>query len=161
MELPEFDNEVMEFYLQYEIVYDEILSQTESVGIRHPYTEDDCLSAEYKTQDAMRQLTNSKLVQGSGLVDTSVFDNATAVIANHPYNPGGITPLTYAHKPLGNVGRSDWNEIEVIVDSGACETVMPRNLCQLIPIVPSAQSLAKIEYEVASGKTIPNLGGRH
>ena len=38
---------------------------------------------------------------------------------------------------------------------------MPRNLCQLISIVPSAQSLAKIEYEVASGKTIPNLGKRH
>ena len=70
-------------------------------------------------------------------------------------------PLTYANKPLSNVGPAEWTCIEVIVDSGACETVMPRNLCQLIPIVPSAQSLAKIEYEVASGKTIPNLGERH
>ena len=70
-------------------------------------------------------------------------------------------PMTHANRPLHNVGPSDWTEIEVIVDSGACETVMPRNLCQLIPLVPSAQSLAKVEYEVASGKNIPNLGERH
>ena len=47
------------------------------------------------------------------------------------------------------------------MDSGACETVMPRSMCSMIPIVPSAQSLAKVEYEVASGKNIPNLGERH
>ena len=70
-------------------------------------------------------------------------------------------PLTLANRSLGAVGPAEWQEIEVIVDSGACETVMPRNLCQMIPIVPSAQSLAKVEYQVASGKDIPNLGERH
>ena len=70
-------------------------------------------------------------------------------------------PLTYANKPLGTVGPVELQEVEVIVDSGACETVMPRNLCQLIPIVPSAQSIAKVEYQMASGKDIPNLGERH
>ena len=69
-------------------------------------------------------------------------------------------PLTHANPVLAAVGPSEWTCIEVIVDSGACETVMPKDLCQLIPIVPSKQSLAKMEYEVASGKSIPNLGER-
>ena len=38
---------------------------------------------------------------------------------------------------------------------------MPRGMCQNIRIRPSAQSISKVEYEVASGQTIPNLGERH
>ena len=53
----------------------------------------------------------------------------------------------------------DWIEIEVTVDSGACETVMPSNLCQGIEILRSAMSHGQ-EYEVANGATIPNLGER-
>ena len=70
-------------------------------------------------------------------------------------------PLTRASGHLGSVSPAEWTLIDVIVDSGACETVMPRSLCQMIPIVPSAQSLAQVEYEVASGKNILNLGDRH
>ena len=69
-------------------------------------------------------------------------------------------PLTHVNPVLAAVGPSEGTFIEVIVDSGACETVMPRELCQRIPRVPSTQSLAKMEYEVASGKSIPHLGGR-
>ena len=46
------------------------------------------------------------------------------------------------------------------IDSGACDTVMPRLGFDGIPIVPSLQSLAGIEYEVANSETIPNLGER-
>ena len=53
----------------------------------------------------------------------------------------------------------DWIEIEVTVDSGACETVMPSTLCQGIAILRSAMSHGQ-EYEVANGATIPNLGER-
>ena len=57
-------------------------------------------------------------------------------------------------------GRSEWTEIEITVDSGACETVMSRNLCTHISILSSQQYLESVEYEVANGETIPNLGER-
>jgi len=51
--------------------------------------------------------------------------------------------------------------IDVIADSGACETVMPKNLCSNIKLRESEASKAGVEYEVASGKAVPNLGERH
>ena len=53
----------------------------------------------------------------------------------------------------------DWIELEFTVDSGACETVMPANLCQAISILKSATAHGA-EYGVANGATIPNLGER-
>ena len=53
-----------------------------------------------------------------------------------------------------------WTEMEVTIDSGACETVMPEELCSHIKITPSLQSLRGDEYEVANGETVPNLGER-
>ena len=48
--------------------------------------------------------------------------------------------------------------IEVTVDSGACDTVMPLSSCSSIPTVPSNQSKAGMSYEVAGGGKIPDLG---
>ena len=45
-------------------------------------------------------------------------------------------------------------------DSGACDAVIPKSMCPGIPIMPSFQSLRKMEYEVANGESIPNLGER-
>ena len=45
-------------------------------------------------------------------------------------------------------------------DTGACDTVIPKSLCAHIPIRPSLQSINLMEYEVADGSTIPNLGER-
>ena len=45
-------------------------------------------------------------------------------------------------------------------DTGACDTAMPRKLCAGIPLQSSLQLLKCIEYEVADGHTIPNLGER-
>ena len=59
------------------------------------------------------------------------------------------------------VSNAGWTPVEVIVDSGACETVMPRSMCSHIAIVPSEQSVVEVEYQVASGLDIPNLGERH
>ena len=53
----------------------------------------------------------------------------------------------------------EWVEIEITVDSGACETVMPPGLCTGISISQSSCSHGA-EYEVANGETIPNLGER-
>ena len=56
--------------------------------------------------------------------------------------------------------RDEWVEVEFCADTGACDTVMPRVLCENIAITPSLQSLACLEYEVANKQTLPNLGER-
>ena len=50
--------------------------------------------------------------------------------------------------------------MELTADTGACDTVIPRDMCASIPIQQSLQSLRMMEYEVANGATIPNLGER-
>ena len=127
-----------------------------SDGTGRTFTDDDCPPAENIKEHAARHPANSKPTS----VAATVVEHTKPEWDNRQLSggiAGGIMPLTYANKPLGTVGPAEWQEIEVIVDSGACETVMPRNLCQLIPMVPSAQSLAKVEYMVASGQDIPNL----
>ena len=62
---------------------------------------------------------------------------------------------------LNAVCPTEWVLIDVIADSGACETVMPKNLCANITLRESEASQAGVEYEVASGKAVPNLGERH
>ena len=57
-------------------------------------------------------------------------------------------------------GGEEWFEIEMTADTGACDTVMPRKLAEHIVIQPSLQSLREMNYEVADGKEIPNLGER-
>ena len=59
---------------------------------------------------------------------------------------------------LSAVGSPDeWMEIEITVDSGACETVMPADMCKCISIMQSVLSHGAV-YEVANGEEIPNLG---
>ena len=53
-----------------------------------------------------------------------------------------------------------WQEIEVTVDSGACDTVMPLSLCSDIPRHESEQQRSGLEYEVANGACIRNEGER-
>ena len=63
--------------------------------------------------------------------------------------------------PLGqSAGPEDWVEVEITVDSGACDTVMPTSWCTHISIQQTAESKAGMEYEVANGETIPNVGER-
>ena len=54
----------------------------------------------------------------------------------------------------------EWVLIEVTVDSGACVTVMPAGMCLHIGILQSALTRDCVEYEVANGQSIPNLGER-
>ena len=78
-----------------------------------------------------------------------------------------LSPLTVHDKtgpslsPLGKqVSADEWVEVEITVDSGACDTVMPTSLCTHISILQTAESRAGLEYEVANGETIPNVGER-
>ena len=59
---------------------------------------------------------------------------------------------------LGNF--RGWHEIDVTIDSGACDIVMPISLCSDIPLRESEQQRSGLEYEVANGQSIPNEGER-
>ena len=50
--------------------------------------------------------------------------------------------------------------MEVTVDSGACDTVMPLSMCEGINVHPSQTSIKGMNCEVANGQLIPNLGER-
>ena len=50
------------------------------------------------------------------------------------------------------------DEIEITVGSGACVTVMPKSLGEGISILQNRLSREGVEYEVANGAHIPNLG---
>jgi hypothetical protein len=54
----------------------------------------------------------------------------------------------------------EWVLIDFTVDSGACVTVMPSGLCSGIPILDNDLSKNGVEYEVANGESIANLGER-
>ena len=78
---------------------------------------------------------------------------------------GHIDGLDYVAKtgslsPISEAVTSEWEEIEVTVDSGACDTVVPVSSLCSFKIVPSYQSTNEMEYEVANGASIPNLGER-
>ena len=81
----------------------------------------------------------------------------------------GLSPLDYTQASkdpiqkgsLGAVGSDEeWVEMELTADSGACDTVILRKTAESIPIMPSLASLRGMEYEVANGQLIPNLGER-
>ena len=75
---------------------------------------------------------------------------------------GSLSPLEYANGALSPVSEANngWFQIEVTVDSGACDTVMPLSMCEGIDVIPSLASLRGMNYEVANGQLIPNLGER-
>ena len=52
----------------------------------------------------------------------------------------------------------EWIEVELTADTGASATVMPRSMCSKILIRSYLQSLRGMEYKVANGQSIPNLG---
>ena len=72
------------------------------------------------------------------------------------YTEASKTALSSA----GAHADEEWIEVELCADTGACDTVMPRSWCSRIPIRPSLQSINMMEYEIADGNTIPNLGER-
>ena len=52
----------------------------------------------------------------------------------------------------------DWESFELIVDSGASETVVGEHMIKSAEVREGPASRAGVEYEVANGIRIPNLG---
>ena len=63
--------------------------------------------------------------------------------------PEGLNPMTT---------KGGWEMIELAVDSGATETVVGEDMLKSIETKESWGSKKGVEYEVANGETIPNLG---
>ena len=61
---------------------------------------------------------------------------------------------------ISAIQGQDWEELVMTVDSGASETVAPPTAGTGIQITDSKASLEGVEYEVADGNTIPNLGDK-
>ena len=60
---------------------------------------------------------------------------------------------------INAVKRKDgWEEVKLFVDSGATETVVGEGMLTSVDIVEGAASRIGVEYEVANGVKIPNLG---
>lgn len=54
--------------------------------------------------------------------------------------------------------HGEWEEIDMAVDSGATETVVGSDMLTSIETYQGEAAKRGVEYEVASGSTIPNLG---
>lgn len=69
---------------------------------------------------------------------------------------GGMNPPSIS--AVGNY--RGWLEIEVTLDSGACDTVMPLSLCSETVLRESVQQRNGLDYEVANNASIRNEGER-
>ena len=63
-----------------------------------------------------------------------------------------IEPQSVHHNQHG------WEALELAVDSGASETVVPPHVLQHVHITPGDAQQKGVMYEVANGQRIPNLG---
>ena len=81
------------------------------------------------------------------------------ILKQQPQNLDILTPKR-SDNGLNNVNEPEWTEVEITVDSGACDTVMPARMCAHISIVSTPTSRSGYEYEVANGAGLPNLGER-
>ena len=99
-----------------------------------------------------------KSVRFNSHMDTSMPERRIGLLANG-YSDGTLSLLTA--KPsnaLSAVGAPEWQEIKITVDSGACDTVMPTSLSPRISLLQNALSQSGMEYEVANGQGLPNMG---
>ena len=65
---------------------------------------------------------------------------------------------TVSPEGLNRVGSDEWEEFELAVDSGASETVVPEDLILSAETVDGVASRRGVQYEVANGVKLPNLG---
>ena len=64
------------------------------------------------------------------------------------------------HSHTRTVTQGGFEEIELAVDSGATETVVGEEMLSNIKTIQGECAKRGVEYEVANGETIPNVGER-
>ena len=74
-------------------------------------------------------------------------------------NVESVMPLAIIEpEGLSPIGNNEWEEIEVVVDRGATENVMSPDALVSVPITSGLAFVRGVQYEVANGEQIPNLG---
>ena len=69
--------------------------------------------------------------------------------------------ITIAPETISSVGDDGWEAIELAVDSGATETVVSEDLISSAELKEGPAARRGVEYDVANGIRIPNLGEKN
>ena len=69
--------------------------------------------------------------------------------------------LTVCDEAISTVQKDGWEEFDMVVDSGASETVIGPNMVESVDAVEGKAYRAGVKYEVANGVRIPNLGEKN
>ena len=122
---------------------------------------------------------NEKPVIGSGLLSKKpVTGNlvksgktyAQAVSGGGSVDADGFELVKSKNKRVGSLGirmpeglksveeAPEWEEIEMVVDSGASESVVSEDMLTRVTTVEGYAQKKGVQYEVADGALIPNLG---
>ena len=110
------------------------------------------------TSTAASNLTTSTATSGS--TTSTAASGSTTSTATPRLSIGllGQAPVKPSIDGCATEQVGPWEKITLTMDSGAAETVIPTNMCPYVPTKPSDGSRKGVEYEVASGHTIPNTG---
>ena len=65
---------------------------------------------------------------------------------------------TIQPESLNVVSHDGWEELELTVDSGASETVVPEGMVNSVEVKEGPAAKSGVQYECANGDRIPNLG---
>ena len=84
-----------------------------------------------------------------GEVKKAKKEKESSGVEDHPHHPEMVNSVTTKNK---------WEVIDLAVDSGASETVISEDMLPNIPIKQEDASRRGVQYEVANGVRIPNLG---
>ena len=106
--------------------------------------------------------TASHVPEGSSVIGTTLLSRTVIGTANGSnYERGGKMLALQTIEPAGvNAvdAKGDWEELKMVVDSGATEAVMSEDMLTSTETEIGAAAKRGVEYEVANGVTIPNLG---
>ena len=94
------------------------------------------------------QITAEDEVQIRSVNDTGVVEGAVKILLTH--TPGAVKAMLEE--------QPEWEEFEMGVDSGATETVVNPEMLTNVDTVCGEAKKRGVEYEVATGELIPNLG---
>ena len=120
----------------------------------------DCRDACCKETAATKPMRRWTKAEGR---KTAVGDNSSVngtVVRESSRESGRMLALqTIEPKGVNAVDvKGEWEEIKMAVDSGATETVMGEDMLTCTETKIGAAAKRGVEYEVANGVTIPNLG---
>ena len=99
--------------------------------------------------------------QGGAYTFKDVFGCALATTADgRTIDTAGLLMLTEKRGILNPVGTPTWEKLTLTVDSGASDTVVPPSVCPGAQLLTTGEKFG-IEYEIADGSSIENLGEKH